>query len=260
MMEKIPASVGWLWLKQGFALFRKQPAEMSTLFLSYMFLMFAVGIIPLLGQVLPIVLVPIFSMAFMQACQNIEQGKKVYPNLLLTGFRSPASRRLLQLGVLYLAAAVAAIAVSVLIDGGVFWNVMSGQSRMSPETIRDSNMSTAMLFAAAVYTPAAMAFWYAAPLIAWQNMGVGKAIFYSFFTVKRAGKAFLVYGLAWILIGVILPVIISSLIALLFGRATIVMVILLPLSIVMTVVMYCSFYPTYTRVFGKPDPEVTNRQ
>jgi hypothetical protein len=27
----------------------------------------------------------------------------------------------------------------------------------------------------------------------------------------------------------------------------------LPLSIVLTVVMYCSFYPTYTHVFGRPD-------
>jgi hypothetical protein len=252
MMEKLPASVGWLWLKQGFALFRKQPAEMSTLFLSYMFLMFAIGVIPLLGQVLPIVLVPVFSMAFMQACASIEQGKKVYPNLLLTGFRSPAFRRLLQLGVLYLVAAVAAIAASMLVDGGVFWNVMSGRGAMEPATIRGSNISVAMLFAAAVYTPAAMAFWYAAPLIAWQGMGVGKAIFYSFFTVKRAGKAFLVYGLAWIVIGVLLPVMVSSIIALLFGKATVVMLVLLPLSIVMTVVMYCSFYPTYTHIFGKP--------
>jgi hypothetical protein len=252
-MEKPPASVGWLWLKEGFALFRKQPAEMSTLFLSYMFLMFVVGIVPLLGQVLPIVLVPVFSMAFMHACLNIERGKKVYPNLLLTGFRKPAFPKLLQLGGLYLVAAIAAIAASMLVDGGVFWSVMSGRASMDPATIRDSNMSMAMIFAALVYTPAAMAFWYAAPLIAWQNMGVGKAIFYSFFTVKRAGKAFLVYGLAWLLIGVLLPVMVSSILALLFGKASIVMVILLPLSILMTVVMYCSFYPTYTYVYGKPE-------
>jgi hypothetical protein len=116
-------------------------------------------------------------------------------------------------------------------------------------------MSLAMLFAALVYTPAAMAFWYAAPLIAWQNMGVGKAIFYSFFAVKRAGKAFLVYGLAWMVIGVLLPVILSSVIAVLFGKAAIVMVILLPLSILMTVVMYCSFYPTYTHIFGRPEEQ-----
>lgn len=252
-MEKLPANTGWLWVKEGFALFRKQPAEISTLFLSYMFLMLALGIIPLLGQVLPMVLVPVFSMAFMQACLHIEKGKKVYPNLLLTGFRSTAFRTLIKLGVLYLVAAVIAVAASALVDGGVFWQIMAGGKELDAETIRNSNMSLAMMFAAAVYTPAAMAFWYAAPLIAWQKMGVGKAIFYSFFAVKRSSKAFLVYGLAWALIGVLLPAILSSVIALLFSRTFVVMIVLLPLSLVLTVVMYCSFYPTYTHIFGRPE-------
>jgi hypothetical protein len=252
-MEKMPASAGWIWVKEGFSLFRKQPAEISTLFLSYLFLMLAIGIVPLFGQILPMVLIPVFAISFMQACVHIEQGKKVYPNLLLVGFRSPAFSRLLQLGVLYLIAAVIAIAASTLIDGGVFWQVMSGQAEMDEKAIRDSSMSLAMLFAAAVYLPAAMAFWYAAPLIAWQNMGVGKAIFYSFFAVKRSGAAFLVYALAWILIGVLLPSIVSSIIGLIFGTQTVVMMLLLPLSLIMTVVMYCSFYPTYTHVFGRPE-------
>jgi hypothetical protein len=253
-MEKLPARIGWLWIKEGFALFRKQPAEISTLFLTYMFLMLAIGIVPLIGQILPMLLVPVFSMAFMQACANIEQGKRVYPNLLLTGFRSPALRRLVQLGMLYLAAAVLAVAASALIDGGVFWQVMSGQKELDPDTMRNSGMSLAMLFSAVVYVPAAMAFWYAAPLIAWQDMGVGKAIFYSFFAVHRARKAFLVYGLGWALIGVLLPAIVTSIIALLVSRSLVVMLLLLPLSLMLTVVMYCSFYPTYTHIFGRPEP------
>lgn len=252
-MEKIPANAGWLWVKQGFALFRKQPAEMSTLFLAYMFLMLVVGILPLLGQILPMVLIPVFSMAFMQACAQIEDGKKVYPNLLLTGFRSPAFLSLVKLGFLYLLAAVGAIAASALIDGGVFWQVMSSSKAMDTETIRNSNMSLGMMFSALVYTPAAMAFWYAAPLIAWQKMGIGKAIFYSFFAVKRAGKAFVVYALAWLLIGVLLPVIVSSIVSILIAKAFVMMLVLLPLSLVLTVVMYCSFYPTYTTVFGRPE-------
>ncbi|WP_151638884.1 BPSS1780 family membrane protein [Noviherbaspirillum aerium] len=252
-MEKLPANAGWLWVKQGFALFRKQPAEMSTLFLAYMFLMVVVGILPLLGQILPMVLIPVFSMAFMQACVQVEDGKKVYPNLLLAGFRSPAFLSLVKLGFLYLIAAVAAIAASALIDGGVFWQVMSSNKAMDAETIRNSNMSLGMMLSALVYTPAAMAFWYAAPLIAWQKMGIGKAIFYSFFAVKRAGKAFLVYGLAWLLIGVLVPVIVSSIVALLISKPFVVMLVLLPLSLMLTVVMYCSFYPTYTTVFGRPE-------
>ena len=252
-MEKLPAKTGWIWVKSGFALFRKQPAEISTLFLAYMFLMLAVGIVPVVGQLLPLILVPVFSMAFMQACIQIEDGKRVFPNVLLTGFRSPALKSLLLLGCLYLLAAVIAVAASALIDGGVFFQAMTGQTPLDAKTAQDSNMSLAMMFSAAVYVPFGMAFWYAAPLIMWQKMGVAKAVFYSFFAVQRETKAFLVYGLAWMLFGVLLPAIISVIVALVVGSASITIMVLLPLSIVLTVVMYCSFYSTYTHVFGKPD-------
>ncbi|MGB7480047.1 MAG: BPSS1780 family membrane protein [Burkholderiaceae bacterium] len=251
-MEKLPAKTGWLWVKEGFALFRKQPAEMSTLFMAYMFAMLVVGLVPLLGQVLPLFLVPVFSIGFLQACAQIEQGKRVFPNLLLTGFRSPARNRLLMLGAIYLLAAVVAVMASALADGGVFWQALSGQGALDADTVRDSNLTLAMLLAALFYTPAAMAFWYAAPLIAWQDMSVGKAIFFSFFAVWRQGRAFLVYGLAWIALGVLLPVMVSLVSALLFEKAIVTVLILLPLSIVLTVIMYCSFYPTYTHLFGRP--------
>jgi hypothetical protein len=68
MMEKQPAKVGWLWIKEGFAIFRRQPAELSTLFFGYMFLMLLMGIVPLIGQMLPMLLIPLFSVTFMQAC------------------------------------------------------------------------------------------------------------------------------------------------------------------------------------------------
>nr|WP_314629017.1 BPSS1780 family membrane protein [uncultured Noviherbaspirillum sp.] len=251
-MEKLPAATGWQWIKQGFSLFRKQPAELSTLFLSYMFLMMVITIIPLLGQVLPLILIPVFSMAFMQACVQVEKGQRVYPNLLLTGFRSPAFRTLVMLGLLYVLAATLAIGASALIDGGLFWDVMVGSARVEATTVQDSHITLAMLTAGVLYLPAAMAFWFAAPLIAWQGMGLGKALFYSFYAVRRAGRAFAVYGLGWALVGVIFPLLLSTLMGQLTGSPVLMMMVLLPLSIVLTVVMYCSFYPTYTALFGKP--------
>jgi len=251
-MEKLPASTGWLWVKEGFALFRKQPAEMSTLFMAYMFAMLVLGLVPLLGQVLPLLLVPVFSIGFLQACAQIEQGKRVFPNLLLAGFRSPARKRLLLLGVLYLLAAVAAVMASALADGGAFWQAVSGQAAPDAATMHESSLMLAMMVAGAVYTPAAMAFWYAAPLIAWQDMSLGKALFFSFFTVWRQNRAFLLYGLAWVMLGVLLPVAVSLVLALLFETLIVTVLVLLPLSIVLTVIMYCSFYPTYTHLFGRP--------
>ena len=253
-MDSIAAKEGIGWIKQGFALFRRQPAELSMLFLLYMLLMFSLSLIPLIGQLLPLMLVPAFTMAFMQACVEIEADRKVKPSLLLTAFRSPALATLLKLGALYLLAATLAIAASALVDGGTFWKLLSGQIKPDDEkNITADNLPLAMLFSALVYLPFAMGFWHAAALATWQRMGLFKAIFYSFFAVRRCGKAFLAYSLGWVMIGIAAPAIISALLSLLLGKTLVTVMLLMPLSVILTLVMYCSFYPTYTAVFERPE-------
>lgn len=254
-MQKVVASTGIDWIRQGFALFRKQPAELSMLFLLYMLLMFSLSMIPAVGQLLPLLLAPAFTMAFMQACVDIEAGRKVKPGLLLTAFRSPALGSLLRLGALYLIAAVVAVAASSLIDGGTFWKLMSGQIRPDEENVAVNDLPLAMLLSALVYLPFAMGFWHAAPLVMWQRMGLFKAIFYSFFAVRRCGKAFLAYSLGWIVAGIAVPAIISAVLSLLLGKNIVTVMLLMPLSVILTLVMYCSFYPTYTAVFEQPEQQ-----
>ena len=104
-----------------------------------------------------------------------------------------------------------------------------------------------------LYVPFSMAFWHAAPLAMWQGMGLFKAIFYSFFAVRRCGKAFLAYALGWIIIGIALPAVISAILSLLLGKTAVTVMLLMPLSVILTIVMYCSFYPTYTQVFDRPE-------
>ncbi len=252
-MKNIPASTGWAWFKGGFSLFRRQPAELSTLFLSYLFLMLAIGFIPLAGQVLPLMLVPVFSIAFMQACVQVGRDKRVYPNLLLTGFRSPARHRLLLLGVLYLLAVMVSVYASTLADNGDFMRMMTTPGGAAPAVMMRGDWARGMLVAGLVYLPAGMCFWFAAPLVAWKEMAVGKALFYSFFAVARCAKAFIVYALAWMLMGVILPSILSTIVKLLFGSSLLSLMVLLPLSLILTAILYCSFYPSYVTIFGAPD-------
>jgi hypothetical protein len=254
MMEKPTAYTGWLWFREGLVLFRKRPLELATLFLCYIFLMLLVGIVPVAGKLLPMMLMPTFSIGFMQACVNIEQGKRVYPTLLLAGFRSPALPTLLILGVLYLGSALLALAASALIDGGVFRDAITGQIEVDQNTVQQSHMTGAMFFAMLVYAPAAMAFWYAAPLAAWQEMKAGKAIFYSFFAVLRAGKAFLAYMLVWFMVAAVLVPMFASVVAWLTGQIGIARLVLVPISILLFILVYCSSYATYTTVFGRPEP------
>ncbi|WP_183741947.1 MULTISPECIES: BPSS1780 family membrane protein [unclassified Janthinobacterium] len=246
-MEKLPASTGWSWVKQGFALFRKQAGGMSMLFFGYMFCMLAVGIIPLLGQLLPVILVPVFSVAFAQGCLNIDQGKRVLPSLLLSGFRKPAFPVLFGLGVLYIVVAIVALGISTLIDNGTLWQVVTGQLSQKEAALRP-NVSLAILLAMAVYVPAAMAFCFAAPLIYWQKVSLGKALFFSFFAVWRSLSAFLVFAASWSAISLIT----SQLLVMLFGTGSIMYQLMIPLSMILTIIMHCSFYAAYRQIFGLP--------
>jgi hypothetical protein len=248
------AMTGWSWIKQGFQLFRKQPAEMLTLFFAYMFFSMGLGLIPWAGEFLPLLLYPVFGMSFMHACRQIEEGKRISPRLLIDGFRTPVLPDLLKLGVLYVIAVGCALAASILIDDGVLWDVIFSKKPIDPKNLPESSLSLSMFFSGMAYLPAMMAFWYAGALISWNKMNLSKALFYSFFAVWRAGKAFVVYALAWVMVAMLASLAIS-LIAAIVGSTTALMIVLMPVSILFTVIMYCSFYPTYTEVFGKPEPE-----
>ncbi len=223
----------------------------STLFLGYLFFMLLFGFIPFVGQIIAFMLLPLFTLGFMEACKQIDQGIVAHPNLLFYGFRSPQMGRLLQLGVLYLIAAITALGLSTLIDDGVFWQVISGQLELTAANVEHSNMSTAMLVSMLLYLPATMAFWFAGPLIAWQNMSLLKAIFYSFIATYRSARAFLIYGLAWFAIGGLLPTVFSVVVAAVTGNPSLIIFIMMPFSMLVTIIFYCSFYPTYKSLFGQ---------
>jgi hypothetical protein len=251
-MNNLPAATGWLWVKQGFHYFKQQPMEFCTLFLAYLFSMLLLGFIPVLGQLLAFIFMPLFTLAFMQACREIDQGLRVHPRLLLYTFRLPEVSKLMMLGALYLLAAGIALGASTLVDDGVFWQFITGKTQLTETLVEESSMTSAMLFALLVYSPALMAFWFAGPLIAWQKMSLPKAIFYSFFASIKTLRVFFVYGLSWFAVAGILPSIISLIAAAFTGNPNTVLVIMMPLSMVLTVILYCSFYPTYKSVFGPP--------
>ena len=89
-MNNMPAITGWNWLKEGAGLFRKQPAALTTLLFANILVSLLISAFPLIGAMLAVILIPSFSMAFMKACLMIENGERVTPAVLLTGFRRAA--------------------------------------------------------------------------------------------------------------------------------------------------------------------------
>lgn len=246
-MEKLPARVGWLWVKQGLDVFRKQPGALMALFFSCMFIAMLSLFIPLVGGMAPVVLAPLFSVALLQACADIDQGQRALPNLALTGFRKPVRKPLLLLGVIYLLVMMLSMTLLTLLDDGVLLKMATRQIPMDQDLIEKSR--SALFISSVVYMVGWMLSCLAAPLIYWQKMALGKALFFSVVTVSRDIKAFLTTAVSLFLMFQIL----TAIPVLLFSSAQIELTAIFTIFLMMIVLMHCTLYASYRQIFGTPD-------
>ena len=245
-MSAIPAKAGWSWLKQGMDLFRKQPAALTTLLFANVLFSFAIGAVPLLGQIAAVVLIPSFSMSFMQACLMIEHGQRVTPLVLLTGFRKPAVINLCKIGLAYLAVTAVLTLIAYLMIGEGFWK--QAASPTVPAVVDRSDLLGVLLIAI-LEIATVMALCFASPLAFWQKMPPGKAIFYSFFAVMRSARVFLVMLMAWF--GIFMSA--SIVLLMVFGNASIGRVVITWLGFLFILLLQCAMYAGYRQIFGVPD-------
>jgi hypothetical protein len=247
-MNDLPARTGWEWLKQGIGLFRKQPAALTTLLFANILFSIGLSAVPFLGSVIAVVLIPSFSMAFMQACLMIENGDRVTPAVLLTGFRQPALAALCKLGLVYLVVSLLMMVITRLaIPPEVLMQMMPRPDAKTPPDIQTSHMLA--LFGVFLLDVAVLVtLCFAAPLTYWKHMGPGKATFYSFFAVIRTARPFLVLLAAWF--AMFFGVCIIA--ALLFGDAALGRVVLMWLIFLFVLLLQCAMYAGYRTIFGKP--------
>ena len=247
-MNSIPAITGWHWLKQGAGLFRKQPAALTTLLFANILISIGISAVPLLGPMIAVVLIPSFSMAFMKACLMIENGERVTPGVLLTGFRQPLVKDLCKVGLIYLAVSLLmALITRFAVDPG-FWEQVARQGREGgqPQVAGSDILAMFMIFGLDVAVLMSLCF--AAPLTYWQKMTAGKAVFYSFFAVLRSARVFIVLLLAWfaIFFGI------CMVITLLLGASNMTRVVIMWLIFLFILLLQCSMYVGYRQIFGKP--------
>ncbi|MCC2958703.1 hypothetical protein LK542_24125 [Massilia sp. IC2-477] len=247
-MNSIPAITGWHWLKQGAGLFRKQPAALTTLLFANILISIGISAVPLLGPMIAVILIPSFSMAFMKACLMIENGERVTPPVLLTGFRKPVLPDLCKVGLIYLGVSLLmALLMRFVVDPG-FWEQMARQGREGgqPQVAPGDVLGVMAVFGLDVIILMSLCF--AAPLTYWQKMSAGKATFYSFFAVVRSARVFIVLLLAWfaIFIGI------TSVITMLLGPSSMTRVVLMWLIFLFVLLLQCAMYAGYRQIFGKP--------
>ena len=247
-MNNMPAITGWNWLKEGTGLFRKQPAALTTLLFANILFSLLISAVPFLGKMVAVVLIASFSMAFMKACLMIENGERVTPAVLLTGFKKPVFPALAKIGLIYLGASLLlTMLTKVAIDPSFWQQVSQPVDPNAPPQVQASDLLAMLgIFILDVAVLIALAF--AAPLTYWQKMSLGKATFYSFFAVLKNARAFIVLLLAWfaIFFGV------CFIVALVLGGSSMARVAIMWLIFLFVLLLQCAMYAGYRQIFGKP--------
>jgi hypothetical protein len=121
----VPARTGLQWVQQGIRTFRQQPLALAALFFLSMAAMSLVTVLPLVGPVIALGLLPATSLAMMVAAAEASHGRAPTPALLLVAFRTGRQRlnSMLTLGAMYAAGFLLIMGLSMLVDDGqVHWH------------------------------------------------------------------------------------------------------------------------------------------
>lgn len=250
-MTPLKARNGWDWMVDGLVLFRKRPFFLTNLFFAYLIGILLLNLVPLVGQIMPVLLAPVFTFLFMHACFTIDLEEKITIRHLFNVLNRTTLLRLLMVGACYLMFVLFVTCLSFLVDGGKLFLFFSQEPSAVTASQQLNKMIVSLVLMMIAYIPFAMAMWFATPLVGWRNMSLGKALFYSFFTVARAYRPFIVYLGCWVVLGFVFPCVLAGILKAFAGQSITVFV-LCVVSIILSVWMYCSFYPTYRDIFGRP--------
>ena len=268
----VPARTGLAWVKSGIFVFRRQPMAMAALFFMTMAAMSLASMVPLVGPALALTLLPSATLAMMVASAEAMQGRFPMPTVLLVAFRTGRQRlhHMLQLGALYAAGFLGIIALSSLLDGGLFAQVYLGGAPLTQETAENPDFQAAMWVCMALYLPLSLLFWHAPGLVHWHGVPPVKSLFFSIVACVRNLGAFTVYGLGWMAVFAIGGVLVS----LLSGLLAVVGIlppgnvpgtmggIMVGLAMVMATMFFSSIVFTFRDCFDPPEkpgtPEADN--
>jgi hypothetical protein len=258
---------GAVWVRQGFAVFFKQPLAFSAVFAALMFALFVLALLPLVGTFLLLAGLPLATLGFMVATRTASRGRSPLPVAFTEPLRSGKARlvALAQLGLGYAVATLLIMAFSDFADGGALDALFQvlGDAKTPAEQIAGQLRSPQLQFGLALRCGLAAAlslpFWHAPALVHWGGLGASKALFFSSVACWRNKGAFAVYALTWA--GVILSMsLVVNLLLLAIGQVRLLGLLAMPASLLFSTVFYASLYFTFADCFMQDDDPTTMQE
>lgn len=249
-MNILPARIGITWVKLGVQTFFKQPLALGGLFFMFMALTSLASILPVVGTVLGLALIPAATLGLMVATLETLRGKFPMPSVLFTALRSGKERlqKMLLLGGIYAAAFLVVMLVVGAIGGSTLQNLELGNPEKIRAAMDSPDFQSAVLVGVALYSLVSLLFWHAPALVHWYGISPIKAIFFSSIACLRNLGAYTMYALTWLAFFFVVSTMISLLVSLL-GLMSFAPAVLTAFALTMAAMLSTSVYFTFRDSF-----------
>lgn len=209
---RLPAKNGVLWLKDSLRLYRSNPIQLTAVTSAFLMLLFAFRLLPVVGQFILPLFLPMLTVIIGNACRAIDGGQLVRFTNLFAEIRAQRLP-LMRLGSLQLLLTLLVLLLVHFLGIGDLPQIVPGTP---PTDAQLQAMTRFLLLSTAISLPLAMAYWFAPFLAAWDAVPALKALFFSIVAVCRNWRAFLVYFLSACALGVFIPFLLIELPAMFF--------------------------------------------
>lgn len=263
-LQLVAPARGAIWVRQGFAIFFKQPLAFSAVFAVFMFALFVLALLPFVGTFMLLAGLPAATLGFMIGTRAAARGRSPLPTAFTEPLHTGRARLLAlgQLGVAYATATLLIMTFSDFADGGTLDALLRVLSdpKTPPEKIaermRDGQFLFGLVLRFGLAGLLALPFWHAPALVHWGGQAASKALFFSTVACWRNKGAFAVYALTWT--GVITGfALLANLLLLAVGQVRLLGLLAMPASLLFSTVFYASLYFTFADCFVQDDDLTT---
>ena len=257
LLKPVAAARGLRWIVDAFRLFARRPLAFTMLFAVFMLAALLVTVVPLVGGLLQMMMLPLLTLGFMVAGQSALQGGPVSAVQFIEPLRADATRRrsLLLMCLIYGVSAALILWLSDAVSNNALGRLMALASKGSATQaqidalLSEPGVVTGGLLLAVLGSLLSAPFWHAPALVHWAGQGLGQALFSSFLAVWRSKAAFLLYMLGWFFLIVLFGVG-SALVFSLLGMRQLAGLAAVPAGLLFSTVFYISLLFTFNDSFG----------
>jgi len=193
--RRVAAGNGWRWIADAWAFTAEQRGTFIGVFLLYILVLMAFGLVPFVGALASALLTPVITGGLQLGFDAVRRGGRLEVASLFSAFQSHTGK-LVAVGAVSLGVGILIGIIIVAILGVSFVGLFAGGAEPTPEDLQALLLPglLAVLVAIAVALPLYMFLWFAVPLIALGGLDVGAALKASFVGCLKNIVPFLIWS------------------------------------------------------------------